>query len=366
MSNFDELLFVNQEKKLRGFEKLLRAETRQAVMLIEAPKDMGKTWLVGKMQHHCLLPNVGLAVVYIDFRNPRQIYEMQDVLGLLRFMRNELDHPAYFSHLNNTINSFTRAHAGSGGLAGLRQNIETYFTLDELKTITFDLGITYENLAGDTLVAKSRELVNYCQRYNLLSTLIDHCRLLRPEVAWWEGLEAYRETAAPAAAAPGTSMTVEDNNAPIWADSDVERHHAERQINQAFFECLAQLMADKPPIVFLFDSFENAPPEVEQWLQRELLLRLRDEALKDVVVIISGRKTPDLTDLEMKHLLVQTSLDPFTEEHIREYFMERREIAGLDLRTIMVTSGGVPGALAMMADHAMATASADDDFFSDL
>jgi hypothetical protein len=84
------------------------------------------------------------------------------------------------------------------------------------------------------------------------------------------------------------------------------------------------------------------------------------------VVIITGRKTPDLSDLPLNHLLVQTGLDPFTEEHIREYFEERREISGLDWKTIVLTSGGVPGALAMMADHALATQSQEDDFFADL
>ena len=70
----------------------------------------------------------------------------------------------------------------------------------------------------------------------------------------------------------------------------------------------------------------------------------------------------------MNSLLVQTILEPFDEPTVREYFEERRKvvITGLDWRTILLTSGGVPGALAMMADHAMATTSADDDFFNDL
>ena len=69
----------------------------------------------------------------------------------------------------------------------------------------------------------------------------------------------------------------------------------------------------------------------------------------------------------MSSLLVQTQLEPFDEAIVREYFAERRKVViELDWRTILLTSGGVPGALAMMADHAMATASDDDDFFSDL
>jgi hypothetical protein len=146
----------------------------------------------------------------------------------------------------------------------------------------------------------------------------------------------------------------------------MERRRALHQINSAFFECLASLLADKVQVALLFDSYEMAPPEVDRWLRDELLSRLRDGLLNKLVIVITGRKTPDLTELSINELLVQTGLDPFNEEHVREYLEDRRNIAGLDLRTVILTSGGIPGALAMMADHAMSTAADDDDFFSDL
>jgi hypothetical protein len=125
-------------------------------------------------------------------------------------------------------------------------------------------------------------------------------------------------------------------------------------------------LRDKSPIVLLLDSIEAAPPEAERWLLEELLPRLTEETLKDLVIIITGRKTPDMSRLNIRHLLVETKLTPFVEADIREYFEERRKISGLDLRTIILTSGGIPGALAMMADHAIVTSEDDDDFFSDL
>lgn len=366
MSIYDELLFVNREKKYRGFQKLLQPSTRQSVMLIEAPRDMGKTWLIGRLQHHCTETQTDVPVAQTDFRNPRQVHELQDELGLMRFIRERLGHPRYFNDLNATINSFTEAGASlSGRLGVLRQNIERYFNLDELNNLAFDLGVNYENLVGQSLQAKSRELVNYCQRHNLLRGLIERCAELRGQVDWWRGLESLRQEPADVESADLAEVYVSDNNASIWADTEMERRRALHQINNAFFECLAKLLEDKKQAAFLFDSYEAAPPEADRWIRDHLLPRLRDGQLNRLIVIITGRKTPDLTDLDMNDLVVQTHLDPFNVEHVREYFEERRQIMGLDLRTIILTSGGVPGALAMMADHAMGTPE-DDDFFSDL
>ncbi|MFQ5435784.1 MAG: hypothetical protein ACE5FD_12980, partial [Anaerolineae bacterium] len=341
MSNFDTTLFVNQEKKFRGFQKLLQAETRQAVMLIEAAQDMGKSWLLGRMEHHCQAELTAVPTTQIDFRNPLELHEIQDSLGLIRLLRDKLGDTVHFNALNSTINSFTEAQSGSQnrGLALLGRNIETYFNLEELKVLCFDLDINYENLAGQTLAAKSRELVNYCQRHNLLADLLAACQESRPEVDWQEGMALDEGTAV----SPTTTADhIPDNNAPIWADSDMERRRAERQINDAFFECLTAIAQNSEQIVFLFDSFETAPDTAQNWIKGELLPRLRDGRLSQITIIITGRKTPDLTDLEMKPLLVQTSLDPFTEQDVREYFEEKRQISGLDFHTIMLTSGGVP------------------------
>lgn len=72
-----------------------------------------------------------------------------------------------------------------GGLgADLRNKITTYFNDDEIESLCFDLGIEYENLAGETREAKARELVIYCERTSKVSQLVNRCRELRPSVDW--------------------------------------------------------------------------------------------------------------------------------------------------------------------------------------
>ena len=56
------------------------------------------------------------------------------------------------------------------------------FNLDELKSLCFDLGIAFDNLAGETLDAKARELVAYHQRRGELSRLLSVIRARRPNL----------------------------------------------------------------------------------------------------------------------------------------------------------------------------------------
>ncbi len=73
----------------------------------------------------------------------------------------------------------------------LRDLICAHFNLSELIDLCFNLGINHENLQGQTLSDKSRELVLYCNRRNFLTRLVDQCCMLRPNVAWpAEGLSA--------------------------------------------------------------------------------------------------------------------------------------------------------------------------------
>lgn len=66
----------------------------------------------------------------------------------------------------------------------LSDQITEYFNAEELADLCFRLGILYDNLAGATHTAKSRELTDHCRRHGRLDTLIETCRQLRPHVLW--------------------------------------------------------------------------------------------------------------------------------------------------------------------------------------
>ncbi len=64
----------------------------------------------------------------------------------------------------------------------LYQILDTRYNLGELRTLSFDLGIDYENLAGQTRSDKARELVLYAQRRGRLEEIASYIDRTRPHV----------------------------------------------------------------------------------------------------------------------------------------------------------------------------------------
>lgn len=69
-------------------------------------------------------------------------------------------------------------------LAYLRQQLSDRFNLEELQTLCFDMSIKYEDLPGDTISAKARELVIFCYRYGRIPQLLEQCKQQRKDVIW--------------------------------------------------------------------------------------------------------------------------------------------------------------------------------------
>ena len=66
----------------------------------------------------------------------------------------------------------------------LRQLMVQYFDLGELRTITFDLGISHDDLRGSTRSEFVESLIGYCHRNNKLPQLLNLCQQQRGFVAW--------------------------------------------------------------------------------------------------------------------------------------------------------------------------------------
>jgi uncharacterized protein YidB (DUF937 family) len=77
-----------------------------------------------------------------------------------------------------------RQTAPTAELTILRQQIEAHFDRAELRILASDLGLNYENLAGETLTRKVHALIELCQRHGRLPDLITHLRQNRPQVEW--------------------------------------------------------------------------------------------------------------------------------------------------------------------------------------
>ncbi len=66
----------------------------------------------------------------------------------------------------------------------LRQLLTERFSDEELHTLCFDLGIAYDDLAGQGRAAKVRELLDYLDRHAQFSQLAEIGPKVRPDIAW--------------------------------------------------------------------------------------------------------------------------------------------------------------------------------------
>ena len=74
--------------------------------------------------------------------------------------------------------------AASYDLPQLRDLLVKHFSLEELHTLAFDLGVDYESLAGAGKEARAREFLLYLDRRGRIPQLLDAVRRQRPEVRW--------------------------------------------------------------------------------------------------------------------------------------------------------------------------------------
>jgi hypothetical protein len=365
MGSYDEKQFVDRDKELRGFRKLLKPETPQAVMLIEASELMGKTWLIGQMSGRCREEVGAIPVVTIDFKDALERHKVQDTLSLVRLIRKKIGYPQYFYHLDTIINSLTVAQRGAGvaAIMPLIEKMERVYNLEELERLALWLEVVWENLPGDTLFEKAKGLVMRCQRLGNLSALIDRLETERPQVNWRQGLESLlgEPKGVPDDDAATSEWIVRDHGDPLPTEG---RDLAEARINEAFLACLQRLTADVKPIVFLFDGCEEAPDEAEKWIRVQLLDRLVKGELNDAVIIFAARKVPYRLDLVQPGIIVKTRLDGFDEERVREFFeVHGVQVDPVHLPVLALSSGGNPGMLARMVDNLRAKRDKEDPFF---
>lgn len=263
--------FVDRAKQRAGFIKMLAGETAKAIMAVEAPSEMGKTWLIQRL--HAESQRRATPVAHLDFRDRLP----WDYLTIVRQIRDQLG-AAYFNYLTQVINEST--------------------------------GINVQFVAEAVTVSVQNSQI--------------------------------QDSTVQLSAVP-------DNFQFVQVESDTIRRNIEARITDAFFISL-EALAQGQMVVLLFDSVEEAAPEAINWLITNLLLRIRDQRLARVIVIMAGRELPDLDD-NWRAAIARTGLDLLDESNVQEY-VQLRGLVDLDLATILRTSGGHPGLLAKMADFA--------------
>ena len=380
MPNPGPATFVDRETEIRGFCKLLRPERPRSVMLIGGDEHIGKSWLLLRMVAECQQraeaepqgKAIDVSVAKENFRSQRDANEVLDDLGLVRLLRDRLGQTPYFDSLNEKINDFTKQGPTprTGPLVDLAKKMAKHHDLVELRMLCASLDVEYEELPdSDRKTPLAYHLVKKLDVSGHLPELVakleeehDPAKLNRPVNYWQQGLESHLAPpdAAPEAGPASDDGPQVDRGAPLPVSG---RGKATRQINDAFFECLKELASDGRTVVLLFDSFEEAPDGARSWLRTQLLDRLGAGELGDVVVILAGRSPPNVSGMDIEHLVDKRKLGPFDKVHVRQFFEAHNvEVAPDLIESATLLSGGVPGELTRMVDRVRAEQDRKDPF----
>ena len=62
--------------------------------------------------------------------------------------------------------------------------LERHFDVNEIDMLAWDLGLNADNIRGESRDERTRALMSYCERHNLVAALLERCQDLRPEITW--------------------------------------------------------------------------------------------------------------------------------------------------------------------------------------
>lgn len=120
------------------------------------------------------------AVLSGSFQGPVQIgisvAELLQIIDKLLMLRD--------SKKDTAPSSAIQAMNKHGLGVQLRDLIAQHFNRSDLAELCFNLGIDSEDIPGETLLTRSRELVQYCERRSMLQALLAQCKHERPLVVW--------------------------------------------------------------------------------------------------------------------------------------------------------------------------------------
>ncbi len=92
----------------------------------------------------------------------------------------------------------------------LMRILNSAFTLDEIRTLCFELDVDFENLSGDTKAAKARELILWGKRSNALQLIQDTIKSGRPDVVFHIEYDSNRAHALQESIMASASQPVQD------------------------------------------------------------------------------------------------------------------------------------------------------------
>ena len=297
-------LFVDRARQNDAFRRMLEGLSRRRIMILTAGPGMGKSWMLQIFAHEAASRQFPL--VQIDFADGLAY----DALMLVRRCRDAFGQQ-HFNSLTQAINEATTA----------RIALNTEPSLQPTAVAAAPATVTVDTGGGDFAVGN-----------------IDK----RQAEIFIDG------------------PVIKDNYFVVQTDNPLVRQVIEDRINTAFFECLSTLSA-QTKLVFLFDTYERtsleterwAPSAADRWIVGQLLARIRDGRLPNVIAVLAGRRTPEF-GTEWNEVLGRISLEPLDCADIKVYLRDRRGltvITDAEADRLCQAVAGSPQVLGLIGDN---------------
>jgi hypothetical protein len=297
-------LFVNRARQHDAFRKMLEGLSRRRVMILTAGPGMGKSWLLQMFALEAAGRKAPL--VQVDFADG-QAY---DALTLVRRCRDAFG-SEQFNLLTQAINEATTARIA--------------LTADVAKpppaAAPAAAQLTVDTAGGDFAAG------NIDKRQG--QVFID-------------------------------GSVIQDNFFVVQTDNPLVRQVIEDRINTAFFDCLVALTA-QTRVVFLFDTYERnsleaerwSPSAADRWIVGQLLARIRDGRLPNVIAVLAGRRAPEF-GTEWNEVLGRITLEGLACDDIKIYLRERRGLSVItdaEADRLCQAVAGSPQVLGLIGDN---------------
>ena len=373
MVNKEQDWFVDREVAMGKFQELCQPNASHSIMLIEADREMGKTWLLKKMEHYCQHVQK-IPVSRIDFHQTFDQKNISDFLGLIRLWRRRFTLPdEQFEQLDNTISLFTETVLIRGGkfISDLTKELRERLAEKDIDAITVSMGIDSKILFGrsmtyeDEILALVRFAFRFEQMDKLLNVIIKVTQNDAIKIDKWR-IEYELAKNEPISHANLPVILRHTNN--------FDQKTAHGQITEAFWASIANITQTHQRVVFLVDAYEAASTETQGWFGDFFFPYLGQKNLEKVIVVVAGQDVPNLSaykDLEARIAPVSGNgkvyeLPRFTYDHIKEYIETKRSLTLSEetLKIIESTSGGIPGNLASQADQLLCKRSLTNEVLS--
>jgi hypothetical protein len=315
------LPLANREEELAFFAGMVAGTSDERILLLEAGGGMGKTTLMAEFVRHCRAGQVPCVPVDLkgDLGLDEVLARLCDELGWEGFptLTARVEELGRGGRQAAEMARFEHIHREEYPLAAIDKLMIDAFAVDDLRRFCFyspALNPVLEKVANDaSLQELVMAVIEFCQQQIRLSHLLGEIRAHNFEQYKRHYAQIYGvEAGVPAPGEPAQITGAGPGRAGIRdalrAADEGDRAARRGALTRGLFEDLANR---EGRLVILFDTCEQAGPQVGAWLAEVFLAHA--QRAENLVVVIAGREVPEVRlewEACCQHHLLKDLRDP--------------------------------------------------------